>query len=374
MGDFLKLVGLGAVMGSLAICPVQAQVLPPPVSPDDFSEHTIEQVLLGRDLFFDPILSGNQNISCATCHHPSLAASDRVSLSLGEGAEGLGENRRLVEGTPIAQRIPRNAPALFNLGAHEFTTLFHDGRVQANPDAPFGIAMPDGFHTERAPDSPLAAQALLPMTSAEEMAGGPGENPVADAVHAGRIQGPDGARGLIAARVAAVPDYARRFNWLRGTPAPLHISEIGNALAAFMAFEFRATNSAFDALLRGEYSGMSNEALLGMALFYDKAQCSTCHAGAFQTDHSFHSLGIPPLGPGKGHGASSYADHGRAAVTQREEDAYRFRTPSLRNVTLTAPYGHNGAYAALEDTDAANGRLGAPLSVPSGLPLDALTD
>ena len=87
----------------------------------------------------------------------------------------------------------------------------------------------------------------------------------------------------------------------------------------------------------------------GMSLFYGKANCASCHNGLFQTDHQFHALGIPPIGPGKGHGPSGYADHGRAAVTGKKEDLYRFRTPSLRNVTLTAPYGHNGAYAELED-------------------------
>jgi cytochrome c peroxidase len=81
-------------------------------------------------------------------------------------------------------------------------------------------------------------------------------------------------------------------------------------------------------------------------VFYGEGQCATCHSGPFQTDHSFHAIGLPQLGPGKE--AGSYADKGRIAVTGAPEDRYRFRTPSLRNVTLTAPYGHNGAYAELE--------------------------
>jgi cytochrome c peroxidase len=95
-----------------------------------------EKVALGRMLFFDKILSGNKNIACATCHHPNHGSSDGLALSLGEGPLGLGPERRpgatLAEG--IHGRVPRNSPALFNLGAREFTRMFHDGRVEADPE------------------------------------------------------------------------------------------------------------------------------------------------------------------------------------------------------------------------------------------------
>ena len=74
------------------------------------------EVRLGRDLFYDPILSGNRNISCATCHHPRFGTGDGLSLGLGEGAVGLGPDRHVTETNLPEQRIPRNAPALFNLG------------------------------------------------------------------------------------------------------------------------------------------------------------------------------------------------------------------------------------------------------------------
>jgi len=70
---------------------------------------------LGQALFFDPILSGNRNISCATCHHPSLASGDALSLSIGGGGEGLGTERELAEGG----LIPRNAPEVYNRGQAE---------------------------------------------------------------------------------------------------------------------------------------------------------------------------------------------------------------------------------------------------------------
>ena len=89
-------------------------------------------------------------------------------------------------------------------------------------------------------------------------------------------------------------------------------------------------------------------ALAGLNLFYGAAGCSTCHAGQFQTDHQFHAIAMPQIGPGK---AARFERHnrdtGRMRVTGDPADAYTFRTPSLRNVTETAPYGHSGAYRAL---------------------------
>ncbi|MGB8623500.1 MAG: cytochrome-c peroxidase, partial [Paracoccaceae bacterium] len=87
----------------------------------------------------------------------------------------------------------------------------------------------------------------------------------------------------------------------------------------------------------------------GMQLFYGKADCASCHSGQFQTDNRFHAIAMPQIGPGKAARFETHTrDTGRLRVTGHDEDAFRFRTPSLRNVTLTAPYGHDGAYATLE--------------------------
>jgi cytochrome c peroxidase len=128
--------------------------------------------LLGRDLFFDPILSGNRNISCASCHHPDHASADGLSLNIGEGGIGLGESRRANPENKPQALVPRNAPALFNLGAQAFTRLFHDGRVEADPSQRFGIRLPEGQHLAL---PLLGAQALMPMVPPEEMAGQPGD-------------------------------------------------------------------------------------------------------------------------------------------------------------------------------------------------------
>ncbi|MBU2982465.1 cytochrome-c peroxidase [Lentibacter algarum] len=322
-----------------------------PVTHSDFPTFSEELVMLGRDLFHDPILSGNRNISCASCHHAWLGSADAVALSVGEGGAGLGTRRHGTPASPAEKHVPRNAPAIFNLGASEFTTLFHDGRVMVDDTAPYGISMPKGFELEREVTNLLAAQALLPVTSFEEMAGQHGENDVADALSKGKVHGPEGAWAILTARVEGIPAYRAQFDTQIGADKPLHITDIGNAIGAFLAFEFRADNSPFDAYLRGDTQALTPAQTRGMELFYGKAECSTCHAGRFQTDHDFHAIGIPQIGPGKGHDSSStaFADHGRAAITGKPEDKYCFRTPSLRNVALTGPYGHSGAYATLEE-------------------------
>ena len=89
-----------------------------------------------------------------------------------------------------------------------------------------------------------------------------------------------------------------------------------------------------------------------MSLFYGKANCASCHSGAFQTDLKFHAIAMPQIGPGKGDNFDGYSDghddFGRERVTGVGADRLKFRTPPLRNVALTAPYGHSGAYDTLE--------------------------
>ena len=316
--------------------------LPRPATHATFPEPDLAEVLLGQKLFYDPVLSGNKTIACATCHHPSLGTSDGMSLSIGDGGIGLGSARQLRDGETVTARIPRNAPALWNLGARDVTVMFHDGRVATDPAAPFGFQMPPDRRLPGPVDSVLAAQAMLPVLSAEEMAGQAGENPVADAV---AKSDPFTAWALLAARVAAIPEYRQRFTALNGT-GTITMPDIANAIAAFIAYEFRAVNSPFDRYLSGDDTAMSAQAQQGMALFYGQAGCSGCHSGLLQSDQDFHAIGTPQIGPGKG-GEVPYSDTGRHLVTGALVDFYRFRTPSLRNVTQTAPYGHAGAFSTL---------------------------
>jgi cytochrome c peroxidase len=331
--------------------PIESPALPSPLSDRDFYDDGAPppaKVELGRLLFFDKILSGNRNISCATCHHPLAATGDGLSLSVGEGGAGLGMTRVPGQGAAaVHERVPRNAPPVFNLGARQFTVMFHDGRVELDPAQPGGVRSPAGAALPSGLDNVLAVQAMFPVTSAAEMAGSRGENTVADAAAAGNLAGPGGVWEQLADRLRGIPEYVELFR--AAFPSIRSAQEIqyvdaANAIAAFEAVFWRADDSPFDRYLRGEHGAMSAEAAEGMRLFYGSAGCSACHAGVLQTDLAFHSIALPQIGPGKGDGLDGRDDFGRERVTGRRADRCRFRTPSLRNVVLTGPWGHDGAY------------------------------
>lgn len=323
-----------------------AMDLPSPKA--DFPQHSNAQITLGQLLFFDPVLSGNQTVCCATCHHPKFNTADGMSLGIGDGGVGLGPERAVDAKNPPPKRIPRHAPALFNLGASEFTVFFHDGRLEADASRPSGIRTPLGSEMEKGFASLLSAQTMFPVLSADEMAGHLGENDVSKAVRQGVLTGEGGAWDILAKRVEAIPAYRAAFDPIIGPDKPVHFTDISDAIAAFVDFEWRAVNSPFDAHLRLG-APLEAEEMAGMELFYGKAKCASCHSGLFQTDHDFHAIAMPQIGPGK---AAVFENHtrdlGRMRVTGDPADAYKFRTPSLRNVAATAPYGHAGAYSSLE--------------------------
>lgn len=346
-------------------------LLPRPVVDGDFHDDGAPpeaRVELGRLLFFDKILSGNRNISCATCHHPRHATGDAVALPLGEGASGLGPRRRAGTdpATAVHARVPRNSPALFNLGAREYTRMFFDGRVELDTEGYYasGFITPAKWKLPNGLDNVLAAQAMFPVSSFDEMAGQKGENPVADARSLNNAAGPGGVWQRLAERLRGLPEYVERFRAafperVRDADDITYV-EAANAIAAFETVAFRADDSPFDRFLRGDRESLDRRQRRGMRLFYGRAGCARCHAGAFQTDHRFHAIAMPQIGPGKGDGRDAeywqatghrafLEDFGRGRVTVRAEDRFRFRTPSLRNVALTAPYGHAGAYGTLEE-------------------------
>ncbi|MBY6160053.1 methylamine utilization protein MauG [Mameliella alba] len=319
-----------------------------PVSMDDFLTVDPAQARLGQLLFYDPILSGNRNISCGTCHHHNLASGDGLSLGIGEGGRGLGVDRTPGEGPDmIRKRIPRNAPALWNLGHKSVRVLFHDGRLEISDQFGNGFDSPAEEWLPQGLDNILSAQALFPLTAQFEMAGNVGENAVTGAVH-DRI---DLGWPVLAKRVRTIPEYGalfvEAFDHI-SHPSEVTIVEIGNALGAFIGSEWISIDSPWDDWLR-DGTPLPAPAERGRGLFFGKAQCSTCHSGPLFTDQDFHALGLPAFGPGRTRTFDPMPrDVGRMGETDLLEDAYRFRTPSLRNVALTAPYGHNGAFATLE--------------------------
>ena len=319
----------------------------------DQVEGDSEIARLGRELFFDPILSGDQNISCATCHHPRFGMTDGIPLSIGTGGFGLGEARDFLPtvrisddsrfkfrgevGSPfIGEFIPRNSPTVINAALAR--SQFWDSKVQREPDGT--VAAPDDSVTELELSDTVTAQALLPVVSRREMAGATfGDEP------------PTVIRQILATRLRQIPAYAERFEAVFGTRQiePLHIAR---AIAAFER-QLIFTSAPWDDYIAGDNAALTAEQKRGALLFYGElnpaVNCAQCHSGDHFTDLGHHNLLAPQIGEGKRNGPSGRDDFGRANVTFDHRDQYKFRTPALRNVELTAPYFHSGAYASLED-------------------------
>jgi cytochrome c peroxidase len=345
----LVTVGLVCSMSSALASPTVTLHLSPPISEQDYFTFDPAKAKIGRLLFYDKVLSGNQNISCGTCHHHELGGADGLSLGVGEGGMGLGPKRKTSDGkTQINARIPRNAPALWNLAHRDVQNMFHDGRLFISDEFGNGFNSPARADLPKGLETIIAAQAMFPITARHEMAGDPQENPIGDASSARLAD----AWPIIAKRVADIPEYAEMIvAAYDGVDSAEEISivEIGNSIAAFIGTEWRNFDSPYDQYLAGQTEALSPEEKSGMELFFGEAQCSTCHSGALLTDQDFHAIGLPNFGPGKTNSFDPVArDVGRMLQTNRLEDIYKFRTPPLRNVALTGPYGHNGAMPTLD--------------------------
>ena len=371
------------ILLSLPSGPAGADALPAPLSDADYiTPAGPDELRLGQLLFYDPILSGNRAVSCATCHHPRFATSDGLSLGLGDGGTGLGPERRADPANLPEQRIPRNSPALFNLGLRDLRVLFHDGRIEVDPDRPGGLRTPLDEDMVTGFSGLLSAQTMFPVLSPDEMAGHYDENEIALAVRRGVITGPGGAWDLLSQRVTALPEYDALFRAAYpqiAAGAPVTFADISNAIAAFVAEEWRSDASPFDAHLRGE-AALTGDALAGLELFYGPAGCAACHAGPALTDQGFHAMGQPQIGPGKAARFESHQrDEGRFRVTGQAADLHAFRTPSLRNVAATGPWGHAGAFDDLRaflryHADPASGEAAAPVlpELPGAAPDNAV--
>jgi len=321
---------------------------------------------LGRDLFFTKGLGGNQTAACASCHHPVLGGGDALALPIGVDAldpELCGEGRvhdpsaEHYDGGPT---VPRNSPTTFNLALWS-ETLFWDGRVQ---EVAGGIATPDSA-TATTPD-PLAgsnlseAQARFPVTSPEEMRGftfEPGESNTTVRDHlAGRL----GNFGAGAGELSE--DWLGQFRLVFNDPiAPadevITFERVVEAIAAYENSQV-FVDTPWSDYVQGDATALSESARRGALLFFQEAgqggfSCFKCHGGDFFTDEKFYVVGFPQIGRGKGdvnHLGGATADFGRERVTGDAKDRFAFRTPSLINVAVTAPYGHAGSFLTLEET------------------------
>ena len=306
------------------------------------------QVRLGEALFWDPLLSGNRDISCATCHHPNLATGDGLSVSIGTGGTGLGLARQ-PDGNPRRDLVPRNATSIFNLGLVGLDVMFWDGR--ASGTAATGFRSPADDDLPFTLENLVAVQAMFPVTSREEMRGNRGDRDIfGERNELAQIDDHDfpGMWDGIMTRLLAVPEYVDLFAAAYPeTPATdLDFSHAANAMAAYQMATFTFLDSPWDRYLQGETDALAPDALAGAHLFYGRAGCADCHSGPLLTDLQFYNLGVPQIGAGKGR--EQPFDFGRARETGYLLDMYAFRTPPLRNVAITGPWMHNGAFTSLE--------------------------
>ncbi|KZK78727.1 Cytochrome c551 peroxidase precursor [Pseudovibrio sp. W64] len=288
--------------------------LPPVPHPHD-NPPSVAKIELGRKLFFDRRLSINRTMSCAMCHVPEQGFTN-WELSTAIGVEG--------------RSLKRNSPSILNVGY--LNVLFHDGR-----------------------DHALETQFIGPLTARNEMA-----NPSA---------------GYVVALLRELADYAQMFE--DAFEAQASLDRIGMALGAYQR-TILAGNSPFDQwYFGGDETAVSADVKRGFQVFNGKAGCSACHLieddHALFTDELFHDTGYgqmreekrqnPPtsipvqVAPGVVHqmefskirsvSAEREADLGRYEVTEDPVDRWRFRTPSLRNLTVTPPYMHDGHLSSI---------------------------
>ncbi|MBZ0135674.1 MAG: hypothetical protein K8I27_04820 [Planctomycetes bacterium] len=288
------------------------------------------QVALGRNLFFDKILSGSEDVACATCHHPSLGYGDGLNLSIGVGGTGgVGPGRD----HPTKVFVPRNAPAIYNVGF--MPELFWDKRVGVPPGQPPGPTQTPEGPMNLPPD---AAQALFPLVNITEMRG---------TGHSLDSLNDQDYRAALVTRLAQYNDYVQMFESAFGT-GNMTVDNMALAIAAFERSQ-TFSNAPWDRYLRGDSNAMTDQQKRGADMFFGPARCDTCHSGPLLTNFTTHNIIIPQFGPGQGQGAQGREDFGFENTVNNQQNRYQFRVPSLRNVALTAPYMHNGAFGTLNE-------------------------
>lgn len=274
---------------------------------------TPEKVELGRLLFFDPVLSGDNTMSCAHCHHPDLGFSDGLPRARGKGSRGVGAERK--GGVELARAAPSLWNALYN------QRQFWDGRARDLED-----------------------QARNPITHPSEM----GEDP----------------DGLVK-EIKNSLEYRRLFDRAFGAikdSSPVTFDNIVKAIASFerTLVSFR---SRFDRYVAGDPAVFTVAERRGLKLFFStKARCSECHGLPNFANRDFKVIGVPdpPDGPRDEHNPAAEPGRGGAPGSA-------FKIPSLRNIALTAPYMHNGLFKTLDevlDFYAGGGGRGRGLDVP----------
>ena len=319
----------------------------------------------GVNLFTSTKLSGTGKVACVSCHANDNAGVESLATIGGSTlARALHPGLRGGDADDPANTtsIHRNAPDLVNklLGAPQF--MFHDGRVAV--DGKGGFITPVGDQLPGGLENLLAAQALMPLLTRDEMLGyapgsngGRSENTTAGLVSDPVEANPQPVWNTVMQRVLADPALAGGLAeaFPEVAPADLGIQHVASALASFQTRRWNAGGSVYGLhgwLRDRERWPLAANELRGALVFFDKGRCAQCHNGPKLTDSKFHNLAVPQIGPGFGSGAGETprSDKGRYEVTRRDADLYAFLTPSLWEVRATAPYFHNGVYDSLEKT------------------------
>jgi len=279
---------------------------------------TNEKIELGRLLFFDPILSGDKDVACATCHQPSNAYAEYRDLSIGVNGKGLGARRTFNQPNEIPL-LKRNAHTILNTAFNGIKTF-----SSYNPnEAPM-------FWDLRV--TSLEKQAIEPILAFEEMRGTHfSESEILDS---------------ILFRLNEIPQYIDLFNSAFDELDPINEQNIGKAIAAFER-TLVTTETRFDKYMRGDKDAISASEENGFELF-KKVGCGNCHNGPMFSDYLPHIIGVP-------------SNEKLLEFDKGIDDTYAFRTVSLRNLRFTAPYMHNGKFNTLEEVlefyeDISNGK------------------
>ncbi len=302
-------------------------------------------VRLGGMLFAEELLSGPKDISCMTCHHPMNGTGDALAFPIGTGGMGMGKGRMQRSGL----LSKRNSQPLYNLGYPEIEHMFWDGRVYRNsvtgelqtPEPALNGVDPQLKEVTKVLSSSTSAQALFPIINDAEMRGK--NNDVANApsdvasweVVMKRLLKEEGRDKYVDLFKAAYPK-STKFN----------IGHVGEAIGSFIKDQFFLADTPYDRYLRGDLKAMTDSEKRGLIAFEQRGKCMQCHNGPHLSNFLYKTVATPQFNSDT---VAEPYDEGRFEVTGVKRDLFKFKTPGLRNLRLTAPYMHNGAFATIEE-------------------------
>ena len=320
---------------------------PASCQPKPLSSEKAPLLEAGEILFNSSILSGDNDSSCSVCHLNDKHLTDGLPIAAGIGRDTAHDNS-ITSSTVL---VPRNAFTLFGRNSSEFNTFFWDGKVLERDGeiySPIGNGYKLGF------ESALAVAAILPLLARDEFLGKQSYfdstahfDSINEQYYDSKFQAANGVISNILANQDDANINALKAAFTKAEIYSPTLADVGNALASFIGkLNDACPISSWESYIQGNTDALSEEQKRGAIIFFGKGRCSGCHTTNLFSDFQYHSLGVPQgqFGP-----YIHSQDVGRAGVTYLPEDRYKFRTPPLIGVSLTAPYGHNGMFAGLRD-------------------------